>query len=107
MPIDITCESSLRLEDATRFFISSQTGKPSHKSRLLRMILKGTPNPAGDRVYLEAAKLGGGWVTTREAIQRYCVAMQARTSRPVNPSTPTVRRRALAAADRELDRLGV
>ncbi len=40
-------------------------------STVYRWVTKGLKVPSGKRVRLEASRLGGGWVTTMEAIDRF------------------------------------
>ena len=99
---------------AAKHWPSSKCGKPSHTSKVIRAITKGTPVPGGRRVYLEALKFGGQWITTLEAIQEYGARVAAATiggheASPLSarPSSPPARIRAAERAARELDALDI
>jgi hypothetical protein len=83
-------------------------GKKTHVSTILRWILSGAKAPDGTRVRLEALRLGGRWVTSREALQRFAEAL---TPRPAGepapaPRSPTARRRDSERAAKKLDVIG-
>src|SRR5262245_29559667 len=64
--LDVHNETMLSLRDASRRIPPSRNGKPTHVSTLLRWILNGVKG-----VKLDAVRLGGRWVTSVEAIQRF------------------------------------
>ncbi len=84
-------------------------GKKTHISTLLRWILKGAKASDGSIVRLEAVRLGGRWVTSREALQRFAEALTPSVSDvPTSaPRSPTARRRASEQAESELRQRGV
>jgi hypothetical protein len=106
--LDLTTEAAVRLDEAAKLVPPSRGGKRTHISTILRWILEGAKTPAGEVVRLEAARLGGKWVTSREALQRFAERLtpnldrQQRTPRP-----PAGRRRACDRAARELERIGI
>jgi len=69
--IDSTNEALIGLDEAARLKPPSRSGKRTHASTILRWILNGSRAPDGERVRLEGLRLGGKWVTSREAIQRF------------------------------------
>src|SRR5262245_60358697 len=67
MAIDLTKERGIRAHAAAKLIPSSlDDDKPSHHSKVIRPIKSGK---------LEGMKCGGTWVTTVEAVRRYCEAM--------------------------------
>jgi hypothetical protein len=73
-----------------------------------RWITKGLPAPDGQRVRLEAIRVGGKWVTSREAFERFCEALTPRfaDSRPP-PPTPSERSHASDRAEKKLEAFGI
>lgn len=64
--IDLTEEKAISLNEAATLVPSARQGRPTHVSTLIRWITAGVE---GNR--LEAIRLGGRWVTSREALQRF------------------------------------
>ncbi|SRR5579871_1436852 len=106
---DTTTESPIPLAEAAKLIPPARSGKKTHLSTLLRWILSGARNPAGEIVRLEAIRLGSRWMTSREALQRFA----ERLTPSVNPApstttrTATQRQRSAEKAGRELDRIGI
>jgi hypothetical protein len=107
--LDLTVESPIPLADAAKIVPPARSGKRTHLSTLLRWILVGAKAPDGSRVKLEAARLGGRWMTSREALQRFSDRLTPRPNEPDVPAprTPGTRRRASERAGKELDSLGM
>jgi hypothetical protein len=107
--IDLTEERPIPLEQATRLIPPARKGKRTHLSTLVRWIVDGARRPDGTRVQLEAVRLGGRWMTTAEAIQRFAEALtpnlRDRDTKPPRP--PATRQRSSARAARELERIGI
>jgi hypothetical protein len=70
--IDLNAETPLSLAQAAQRIPSSRLGKPTHVSTLVRWILHGVRG-----VKLEAARIGGRWVTSQEALERFSAALTA------------------------------
>jgi hypothetical protein len=109
--IDLANESTLSLIQATHepLFPPGRNGaRPTH-SCILRWILKGVKGPTGDIIELEAVRLGGRWITSREAIQRFAERLTPRINSEPAPvaRTPSQRQRASQRAASELERLGI
>jgi hypothetical protein len=106
---DTTTETPIPLAEAAKLIPPARQGKRTHLSTLLRWILRGSRNPEGEVVRLEAVRIGGRWMTSREALQRFAERLTARLDapEPVPPRTPTQRRRASERAARELGRIGI
>jgi hypothetical protein len=107
--LDLSIETPLPLKSATALVPPGRSGQRTHPSTLLRWIVRGAKAPSGDRVRLEAVRLGGKWVTSREAIQRFAEQLTPRfdSERLRAPRTPAQRRRADERADRELKENGL
>jgi hypothetical protein len=110
--IDTTSEQLIPLADATRRIPPARSGKRSHFSTLLRWVTKGTAGPDGRTIHLEALRVGGRWMTSAEALQRFFVALTPRLEEeppepPAPPPTPTQRQRAHHAAEKRLQRIGL
>jgi hypothetical protein len=107
--LDTTVEKPIPLSAATALVPAARNGKRTHLSTLLRWILTGARAPSGELVRLEAVRLGGRWMTSREALQRFAERLTPQLPAPSQPmpSTAGQRRRAADAAERELDRLGL
>src|SRR5262245_12476114 len=113
--IDITLESTISLAAAAGLAPSGRSGKKTHVSTVLRWILVGSKAPGGRQVRLEALRLGGKWVTSREALQRFAEALTPAIGDAGNGDGPTAcalrtpgqRRRASEAAGANLEALGV
>ena len=107
--IDLTTESPVPLAAAAKWVPPARTGRRTHISTLLRWIFAGATAPDGSRVRLEAVRLGGRWMTSRAALQRFALALTPRLEgdeRTV-PRSPAKRRRADERAEAELDKMGL
>jgi hypothetical protein len=106
--IDISTESILSLREAAKLLPSSRLGRPCSFQCILRWILNGTKSPDGQIVKLEALRLGGRWITSREALQRFAEALTPPTTdNSVSTRTPKHCRRAADRAEQQLERLGI
>jgi hypothetical protein len=107
--IDLSVETPLPLKDACCLVPAARNGKRTHLATLLRWILTGSRGPTGERVRLEAVRLGGRWMTSREALQRFAERLtpQSPEGPAQAPRTPTQRQRAAERAGRELDAIGI
>jgi hypothetical protein len=107
--IDLSTESPLSLAAAAAQIPPARNGKRCHLSTVLRWVLRGARSPAGHLVKLEAVRLGGRWLTSREALQRFSERLTPRLEgdeRTV-PRSPAKRRRADERAEAELDKMGL
>jgi hypothetical protein len=84
-------------------------GEKTHISTILRWIMRGAKAPDGSRVRLEAVRLGGRWLTSREALQRFAEALTPRldVAPPPVPRTSSRRRRESERAAEDLAKLGL
>jgi hypothetical protein len=81
-------------------------GRPTSQSCLFRWVRSGVRGPDGQRIYLEAARLSGKWISTPGAIRRFVAAQTPPQIEDAARRTVSQRRRAIEEADRELERLG-
>ena len=112
--IDLTTESMIGLAEAAKLVPPARRGKRCHLSTLLRWITAGVRAPDGSRVRLEAVRLGGRWLTSREALRRFAERLtpnldQAQGPAPAakTPRSPAARERAHRRAEAELARAGI
>jgi Protein of unknown function (DUF1580) len=107
--IDLTAEKPIPLAAAATLIPPARNGKKTHLSTILRWILRGSKAPDGTLVKLEAVRLGGRWLTSREALQRFSAKLTPSTDAeaPAPPRTPAMQSRASSRAAAELERIGV
>ena len=107
--LDLTVESPIPLADAAKIVTPARSGKRTHLSTLLRWILVGAKAPDGTLVRLEAVRLGGRWVTSAQALQRFAERLTPRADITPRPAlrTESRRRRASERAGADLERLGI
>jgi hypothetical protein len=106
--IDLSTESPLSLNQAARLLPPGRRNRPVSFACLFRWVTQGAKAPSGDRVRLEALRLGGRWVTSREALQRFAEALTPQGSDSLVPTrTPNQRRKAAERAEKELEKLGI
>jgi hypothetical protein len=110
--------SGLSMSQAARRFPSYRRDRPVNPSTIWRWINEGVKLPDGQRVRLEAARLGGRWLTSIPALARFLEAqtphLGADTPRPRAASgappalhTPRERRQAADRAGEELTIIGI
>jgi hypothetical protein len=107
MSIELSQEKAISLHEAAKLVPSSRRGKATHISRLIRWIVNGAKATDGSVVKLEALRLGGQWVTTGEALQRFAERLTSESEPSAPLRSPVSLRRAIEQADAELDALGV
>jgi hypothetical protein len=107
--LDFTAERPLALADAAKLVPAARGGKRCHLSTILRWVLKGSKAPDGTLVRLEAARLGGRWLTSREALQRFSARLtpSPEADAQLYPRGPGKRRRTSDRAAAELEKLGL
>ena len=105
----ITTETMLSLPQAARRLPPGRRDRPVSLSCVLRWVLEGAPGPDGQRVRLEAQRVGGRWLTSVEALARFAAALTPPLSdKPVSSTrTPTQRKRASARAGKKLQQVGI
>jgi hypothetical protein len=108
MPIDLRTETLLGLAQAARRVPSGRQDRPVNPSTLFRWIHDGVKLAGGRIVRLEGIRLGGRWLTSLEALQRFAEAQTPElTETPPLPRTPAHRRRDSERAGAELEKLGI
>jgi hypothetical protein len=107
--IDPTTETALSLAEVAALLPPGRRGKRPHLSCVLRWITRGAPGPDGKPVRLRAARVGGRWFSSREAVAEFIEALTPRFDAPAAeaPRPASKRRRASERAARELERAGV
>jgi hypothetical protein len=107
--LDLSVEQPIPLAAAAKLIPPARRGKRCHLSTLVRWITAGCRAPSGERVRLEAVRLGSRWVTSMGAIQRFSERLTPRLDAPAAPAPRTPARRARAAerAGAELESLGI
>jgi hypothetical protein len=105
--INLSTEITLSLAEAARRLPSNRRGRPVTMSCILRWVLEGVRTPEGV-VRLDAIRLGGRWLTSLEALQRFA-ERQTPTLEDATATlrSPASRQRAAKRAGRELDRIGI
>jgi hypothetical protein len=105
--IDLKNETSISLTQAARLLPPGRRGRPVTLSCLLRWILDGVKTPHGV-VHLEASRMGGRWLTSVEALERFADRQTPKiTDRLDTPRTPAKRQLASERAARDLEKLGI
>lgn len=107
---DLTGETVISFAAAASRLPRFCAGRPVAPSTLTRWATRGVRGPGGRRVRLEAARCGGRWVTSVEALARFAAALTPapdNESSAVSPRTPGQRRRASEVAERQLRDIGI
>src|SRR5262249_1574261 len=90
--IDLTTERLTGLHEAARLYPPFRVGRPTHISTVLRHITRGVRLATGTRIKLEGMRLGGRWVTSVEAVQRFSDRLTAAAlGKDTQPEAPSVR----------------
>lgn len=84
--IDLRAETGLSLIQAAKLVPPTRQDKQVHVSTIVRWILHGVRG-----VRLEAVRVGGRWITSHEAIERFSAALTAEYLAPSTPFIPTHR----------------
>jgi hypothetical protein len=102
--IDITHETLVTLSQAARSLPPGRKGKPSHLATVQRWILHGVRG-----VRLEGVRLGGRWLTSREALARFAERLTAAATQPTVAavSNTALANEACRRAEEELANLGI
>jgi hypothetical protein len=107
MSIDLSGERTLSLSAAARMLPPGRRGRPVTLSCLLRWVLDGVKTPQGV-VRLEAFRLGGRWITSVEALERFADRQTPKPGAAVaTPLSASKRQRASERAAKELERAGI
>jgi hypothetical protein len=106
---EVLAGAGLNLGQAARRFPSYRESKPVNPSTVFRWITGGVRLPGGARVRLDAVRLGGRWLTSVQAIERFIAAQTPTFDDAAAARPPKKRPRARAAerAAKELERIGI
>jgi hypothetical protein len=72
---NILLEETLTLAQAAAWLPGGRGAKQAHLSTVWRWITEGARRPDGRTVHLEACRLGSRWVTSVEALGRFCTRL--------------------------------
>jgi hypothetical protein len=87
---------------------SYRGGKSPTLSCMIRWVKDGVRGPNGERIYLEAARLAGRWVSTPQALIRFIERQTPQVGGEApKTKTPGKRQRAAERAGDELTKLGI
>ena len=109
MSVDLANETIITLAQVGDYLPAFRKQARVSISCALRWVLDGVRLPAGEAVRLEAVRLGGRWLTSVEALQRFAEAQTPRLDGQAAPAppTPATRERASRRAAEQLERLGI
>jgi hypothetical protein len=106
--IDLANETLLGLAAAGRR-LPAAGGKPVHPSTVFRWVTTGVRGPDGSRVRLNGVRVGGRWMTSVEALDRFACALTP--SFDIEPAAaPRTSQQRVRASDRaalELEKLDI
>jgi hypothetical protein len=104
---NIIRESTLSLAEAAKRIPPFRPGRAVSVSCITRWILQGVRTPQG-RLRLEAVRIGGRWVTSLEALERFIAGQTPNLADRLQlPRTPAARRRAIERAEARLQKIGL
>jgi hypothetical protein len=106
---EILAGTGLSLSQAARRFPPFREDKPIAPSTIFRWIADGVRLPDGSRLRLEAVRLGGRWLTSGPAIERFIARQTPSLANIPEPVTRDDRERERAAerAGRDLEQMGL
>ncbi len=110
--IDLTTETLISLSEAARSLPAGRRGRPVSLACIFRWITSGVKLPSGAVVRLEGVRLGGRWLTSKEALQRFAEAQTPNLDSDRRPAGAAgrragVRQRASERAERQLEEAGI
>jgi hypothetical protein len=108
-PTSLLTETLISLIQAARKLPPGRNGSPVSLGCVIRWVTKGCPAPDGERIRLEAVRLGGRWLTSEQALARFAERLTPRLDdhpAPM-PRTPTQRERASQRAAEQLEAAGM
>jgi hypothetical protein len=94
---EVLSGSGLSLSQAARRFPPFRESKPVAPSTVFRWIASGVRLQDGRRIRLEAVRLGGRWLTSEQAIQRFIDRQTPNLDTDPTPRAPTPTQRAKRA----------
>jgi len=102
-------ETTISLSQAARRLPPGRKGAPTSLACILRWVLAGSRGAGGQKVKLEAIRLGGRWITSVEALARFAERLTPKSndSQASPARTPRQRRREAERAEKELEKMGI
>lgn len=105
-------ETLLSITQASRLLPSRRGNDRVSPCTVWRWLRDGIILPDGTRLRLESVRIGSGYLTSREAIDRFVIAQTeahraADDPAPPAPRTPTARARASERASKKLESMGI
>jgi hypothetical protein len=102
-------EDILTVSQAASIFPGHRKNSKMHPSAVARFISAGTRRTDGAVVRLRAYRLGGRWLTSRQAVAEFLRALTPKSDAgaPRAPRGPNERRRAVSRAEAELSKYGI
>jgi hypothetical protein len=79
-----------------------RAGKPTNPSTIWRWIVDGVLLPDGTRIRLEAARLGGRWLTSEQALARFIERQTPQLTNQTSPPAASAQQLAAEKAGQEL-----
>ena len=104
---EVLAGHALSMGQAARRFPPYRGNRPVNPSTIFRWIKDGVRLPDGRSVHLEAARVGGRWLTSEQALARFIGAQTPAVGQPTPVPTPKQRKRAAERAGELLDKLGI
>ena len=106
---EVLAGAGLSLSQAARRFPPFREGKSVSPSTVFRWIHSGVRLPDGTRVRLEACRLGGRWLTSGPAIERFIHAQtpSLETNPALRTSAPTQAAKRAERAGKVLEQFGI
>jgi hypothetical protein len=106
---EITSGHGRNLNQAARLFPPYREERRVNASTIFRWIVEGVRRPDGTRLRLEGARVGGRWLTSTHAIERFIRAQTPHLDAAERPRERTQKQREKAAerAGKQLERIGI
>src|SRR5947209_2266700 len=104
---EIRSGHGLTLAQAGRLFPAARGNATGvHSSSVWKWSRRGSTGPGGEKVRLEAVRVGGRWLTSSQAIDRFVRALTGEAAPISPPRSPTTRRQQSEADAKELEAMG-
>jgi hypothetical protein len=108
---NLLSETLISFSEAARLIPAYRGQGRCNPSTIFRWATIGITAPSGERVFLEVIRLGGRYLTTREALERWAHRLtptrdDAEPTRPT-PRTPGRRQRESERAAKQLEKAGI
>jgi Protein of unknown function (DUF1580) len=108
LPANLLTETLLGMAEAARRLPPFRLGRPVAPATVWRWCMQGVRLADGTRLRLECIRLGGRWLTSTEALERFVAAQTPERGQPeqLPQTTPAKRARRSERAAAELERMG-